>query len=39
MEWYGTKGCKKKLKSFNWLRNIKNKKYKFWRIDTLFSTE
>ena len=39
MEWYGTKGCKKKkLKSFNWLRNIKNKKYKFWRIDTLFST-
>ena len=38
MEWFGTKGCKKKdLKSFNWLRNIKNKKYEFWRLDTYFS--
>ena len=36
--WFGTKGCKKKyLKSFSWLRNIKNKKYPFWRIDTYFS--
>ncbi len=38
MEWFGTKGCRKKnLKTFNWLRNIKNKKYQFWRLDTFFS--
>ena len=38
MSWYGTKGCKvKDLKSFTWLRNIKNKKYKFFILDTLFS--
>tara|TARA_B110001454_G_scaffold23486_1_gene23003 strand:+ start:378 stop:1274 length:897 start_codon:yes stop_codon:yes gene_type:complete len=36
--WYGTKGCKKKyLKSPQWLRNIKSKKFLFWRLDTLFS--
>ena len=36
--WYGTKACKKKcLRSFAWLRNLKNKKYPFWRIDTYFS--
>ena len=36
--WYGTKACrKKKLSSFSWLRNLKNKKYPFWRVDTLFS--
>ncbi len=36
--WYGTKACKKKkLKSFAWLRNLKNKKYPFWRVDTFFS--
>ena len=36
--WYGSKGCKKKnLKSFSWLRNIKNKKYPFWRLDAYFS--
>ncbi len=36
--WFGTKGCKKKyFKSPQWLRNIKNKDFKFWRIDTLFS--
>tara|TARA_Y100000591_G_scaffold175850_1_gene151900 strand:+ start:3063 stop:3947 length:885 start_codon:yes stop_codon:yes gene_type:complete len=36
--WYGTKACKKKyLKSFSWLRNLKNKKYPYWRIDALFS--
>ena len=36
--WYGTKACKKKkLKSFAWLRNLKNKKYPLWRIDTIFS--
>ena len=38
MTWYGSKGClKKDLLTFNWLRNIKNKKYNFWRIDTFFS--
>jgi len=36
--WFGSKACKKKkLKSFEWLRNIKNKKYPFWRLDTYFS--
>ena len=36
--WSGTKGCKKKyLKSPQWLRNIKDKKYPFYRIDTHFS--
>jgi len=38
MNWFGTKGCKKKkLKSLSWLRNIKLKKYPFWRLDALFS--
>ena len=38
IDWYGTKGCKKKfLKSFSWLREIKTKKYPFFRFDTLFS--
>ena len=38
MLWPGTKGCKMgKLKSLSWLRNIKLKKYPFWRLDTLFS--
>ena len=38
MFWIGTKACKKKkLKSLSWLRNIKLKKYPFWRLDTLFS--
>ena len=38
MHWFGSKACKKKkLKSFSWLRNLKNKKYPFWRIDSLFS--
>ena len=37
-DWYGTKACKRKnLISPQWLRNIKDKKYPFWRIDTLFS--
>ena len=39
-KWYGTKGVKKKLFiSPQWLRNIKNKVYQWWRIDTLFSKE
>ena len=38
MSWFGSKACKKKyLKSFSWLRNQKNKKYPFWRVDTYFS--
>ena len=38
MPWYGTKACKKKkLLSLSWLRNLKNKKYPFWRFDTYFS--
>jgi len=36
--WTGTKGCRKKnLISPQWLRNIKDRKYSFFRIDTLFS--
>jgi len=36
--WAGTKGCKKKdLVSPQWLRNIKDRKYSFFRIDTFFS--
>jgi beta-1,4-mannosyl-glycoprotein beta-1,4-N-acetylglucosaminyltransferase len=36
--WTGTKACKKKdLFSPQWLRNIKDKKYPFYRVDTLFS--
>ena len=36
--WFGSKAAKKKnLVSMSWLRNLKNKKYPFWRIDTLFS--
>ena len=38
LPWLGTKACKFKiLKSPQWLRNIKDKKYPFWRIDVLFS--
>ena len=37
-EWFGTKGCKKKnLVDYDWLRNVKAKKYPFYRIDTFFS--
>ena len=36
--WTGTKGCRKKdLVSPQWLRNIKDRKYSFFRIDTFFS--
>ena len=36
--WTGTKACKKKyLSSPQWLRNIKDKKFPIYRIDTLFS--
>lgn len=38
VDWYGTKGCKKKdLISFSWLREIKPKRYAFYRLDTFFS--
>ena len=38
LEWTGTKGCRKKfLKSPQWLRNIKDRKYSFYRLDTFFS--
>ena len=38
MEWTGTKGCKKKnLINPQWLRNIKDRKYPFYRLDTIFS--
>ena len=38
VDWFGTKGCKKKnLISFEWLRQIKTKKYPFFRFDTMFS--
>ena len=36
--WTGTKACKKKyLKSPQWLRNIKDRRYSFLRLDVLFS--
>jgi beta-1,4-mannosyl-glycoprotein beta-1,4-N-acetylglucosaminyltransferase len=38
LPWFGSKACKKKkLISLSWLRNLKNKKYPWWRIDTYFS--
>ena len=36
--WTGTKGCKKRdLINPQWLRNVKDRKYSFFRFDTLFS--
>ena len=36
--WFGTKGCKKKrLNKFSSIRNLKNKRYPVWRLDTYFS--
>ncbi len=38
LDWFGSKVCKlKNLKSIDYLRNIKNRKYSYFRIDTLFS--
>ncbi len=38
LKWFGSKACKLKyLKSINNLRNIKNRKYSYFRFDTLFS--
>ena len=37
-KWVGTKACKKRdFISPQWLRNIKDRRYPFYRIDTLFS--
>ena len=36
--WIGSRACKfKDLKSPQWLRDIKTKKFAWWRLDTLFS--
>ena len=36
--WIGSRACKKKyLKSPQWLRNIKDRSYPWWRLDTYFS--
>ena len=36
--WFGSKAVKKKnFKTPQWIRNIKGRKYPFWRLDTLFS--
>ncbi len=38
--WTGTKACKKKnLVNPQWLRNIKDRKYSFFRIDTFFQNQ
>lgn len=41
LPWFGSKAVKKKkinkFQSMSWIRNLKNKKYPFWRIDTFFS--
>ena len=36
--WIGSKACKKKdLRSPQWIRNIKDRTYSWWRLDVLFS--
>ena len=36
--WFGSRVCKRKnFISPQWLRNVKHRKYPFWRLDTLFS--
>ncbi|MDA9178168.1 hypothetical protein N9O17_03435 [Candidatus Pelagibacter sp.] len=40
IKWYGSRAIKKKdLINFEWLRQIKPKKYPFYRIDTLFKKD
>ena len=40
IDWCGSKACKfKNFQSPQWLRNIKDKKYEFWRFDTIFSNK
>ena len=39
-DWFGSKACKfGALKSFTDLRNTKTKKYKWWRLDTIFKND
>jgi len=39
-DWFGSKACKfKDLESFTNLRNIKTKKYKWWRLDTILKKD
>jgi len=36
--WFGTRACRRKnFISPQWLRNVKHRKYPFWRLDTFFS--
>jgi len=36
--WFGSRACKRKnFISPQWLRNVKHRKYPFWRLDTIFS--
>ena len=38
ISWYGSRVCKRKnFISPQWLRNVKHRKYPFWRLDTFFS--
>ena len=38
LPWFGSRACKKKnFISPQWLRDVKQKKYPFWRLDTFFS--
>jgi beta-1,4-mannosyl-glycoprotein beta-1,4-N-acetylglucosaminyltransferase len=38
LSWFGSKACKlKNLRSIDFLRNIKNREYSYFRIDTFFS--
>ena len=37
MPWYGSRACKiRDLKNISWLRNVKPKKYQWYRLDTFF---
>jgi len=39
-KWFGSRACKKiKLVNPQWLRDIKPKKYPFWRLDNFFSNK
>ena len=37
MKWHGSRMIKKNLISPQWLRDIKDRKYPKWRLDTYFS--
>ena len=40
LTWHGSRACQKKNFLYpQWLRNIKHKKYPFWRLDTIFSNK